>query len=174
MWLADVRTSFGPVTRKVGMLELSRAPTSSEFDANDPFETHRVGTPEDGAHHSAVVWNDDAERRRIAVRLRSASTGEPVVDATADFPAYGTLRIAIFRKRDYVLDVSPPGEAERTLGIRRDFVDCNDSATHVAVRPDGSVRARVLSTALACDVDPEAERSPDGSGSGPPSTATGE
>jgi hypothetical protein len=126
--------------------------TLSEFDARDPFETRRVGEASEAAHHRAVVWNDDADRRTIEVELRAAATGESIVDATTEFPAYGSLRIEIYRARDYVLDIALSNEDERMLGIRRDFVDCNDSATHVAVRPDGSVRARVFSTALACDV----------------------
>jgi len=124
----------------------------TDFDAGEPFDSRRVGTASDDAHHRAVIWNDDAERRQIGIRLRRLETGETALDAAPTFPAYGALRIDVFHRADYVLHVDPPGETNRRLGVRRDFVDCNDSATHVAVRPDGSVRAQVISTALACDV----------------------
>ncbi|RLM53615.1 hypothetical protein DVK02_12240 [Halobellus sp. Atlit-31R] len=127
--------------------------TISEFDAGEPFRTRRVGDPADDHHHRVVVWNDDSDRRRIGLRLRAVDGGSAVLDAAPTFPAYGSLLVEVFRPRDYVLDVRPPTDADRTLGIRRDFVDCNDSATHVAVRPDSSIRARVVSTALACDVE---------------------
>ncbi|MFD1599870.1 hypothetical protein ACFSBX_12980, partial [Halobellus rarus] len=103
-------------------------------------------------HHRAVVWNDDADTREIGVRFRQLGTDETPLDLAPTFPAYGSLRVDVYRRSDYVLCVDPPEGTERKLGVRRDFVDCNDSATHIAVRPDGSVRARVISTALACDV----------------------
>jgi hypothetical protein len=148
--------------------------TLSEFDAGDPFETRRVGDSSDETHHYAVVWNDDADRRTIRVRLATADAGDTVLDAEPTFPAYGSLRVGVFRPADYVLDVLPPTGSDRRLGIRRDFVDCNDSETHVAVRPDGSVRARVISTAVACDVgsavSEDSDESP-GSGDEAPETA---
>ena len=124
----------------------------SEFDAGEPFDSRRVGEPADATHHRAVIWNDDADSREIGVRFRRLETGETPLDLTPTFPAYGSLRVDVYRRADYVLCVDPPEGTERKLGVRRDFVDCNDSATHVAVRPDGSVRGRVISTALACDV----------------------
>jgi len=126
--------------------------TISEFDAGDPFATRRVGDPSEDHHHRVVVWNDDSERRSIGIRLRDVEADASVLDAAPTFPAYGSLLVEVYRPTDYVLDVAPPTDTDRTLGIRRDFVDCNDSATHVAVRPDSSIRARVVSTALACNV----------------------
>ncbi|MFB6090376.1 MAG: hypothetical protein ABEJ97_04890 [Halobellus sp.] len=124
----------------------------SEFDASDPFETRHVGEPSPSHHHRIVVWNDDADRRPISLRLRDVAADTVVFESEPTFPAYGTLVVEVFRRADYVLEVIPPSDDGRLLGIRRDFVDCNDSATHVAVRPDSSVRARVVSTAIACDV----------------------
>ncbi|WP_435182579.1 hypothetical protein [Halobellus sp. EA9] len=124
----------------------------SEFDAGDPFETRQIGEPSPAHHHRIVVWNDDSERRPVSLRLRDVSTDDVVFAFEPTFPAYGTLLVEVFRRADYVLAVDPPAADGRLLGIRRDFVDCNDSATHVAVRPDSSVRARVVSTAVACDV----------------------
>lgn len=126
----------------------------SEFDAGDPFERQRVGDPAAERHHRIVVWNDDADSRRVSLRLRDVATDATVLEAEPEFPAYGSLLVEVFRRSDYVLEVTPPGGdgRRRRLGVRSDFVDCNDSATHVAVRPDGSIRARVVSTALACDV----------------------
>jgi nucleotide-binding universal stress UspA family protein len=112
----------------------------------------RVGDPATDDSHRIVVWNDDADSREIGVRLRRPETDETPLDVVPTFPAYGALRVDVFRRSDYVLRVDPPEGTDRRLGVRRDFVDCNDSATHVAVRPDGSIRARVISTALACDV----------------------
>ncbi|WP_336023167.1 hypothetical protein [Halobellus salinisoli] len=127
----------------------------SEFDAGDPFETRRVGQASASTSHRAVVWNDDSDRRAVSIRLsRVDIDAEPdtntVVEESPTFPAYGVFRIDVFRPSDYVLAVDPPTAERRRLGIREDFVDCNESATHVAVRPDGSVRARVVSTAVAC------------------------
>ncbi|MBB6646272.1 hypothetical protein [Halobellus ruber] len=126
-----------------------------DVDVGDPFERRTVGDAEAGASHRIVVWNDDADRRPIRVRLRAVGAAEPAVAATPTFPAYGTFRVAVFRPADYVLEIGGPDDSERRLGIRREFVDCDDSATHVAVRPDGSVRARVVSTVLPCDADPQ-------------------
>ena len=61
----------------------------------------------------------------------------------------------MYRPADYVFEVGGPEGAGRRLGIRREFVDCDDSATHVAVRPDGSVRARVVSMGTGCDGRPD-------------------
>lgn len=140
----------------------------TDFDAGEPFERRRVGEAAAEMHHRAVVWNDDADRRSIRVRLRELEGDETPLDLTPTFPAYGSLRIDVFRPADYVLDVSPPSESSRRLGIRRDFVDCNDSATHVAVRPDGSVRARVISTVRSCEAD-----SPTPEGDSPGAAAAG-
>lgn len=126
-----------------------------DVDAGDPFERRTVGDAGAGASHRVVVWNDDADRRSIRVRLRAVGAADPAVATTPTFPAYGTFRVAVFRPADYVLRVGGPQGSERRLGIRREFVDCDDSATHVAVRPDGSVRARVVSTVLPCDADPQ-------------------
>ncbi|WP_144900839.1 hypothetical protein [Halobellus captivus] len=124
-----------------------------EFDAGEPFETRRVGTGSETTAHRAVIWNDDADRRTIGVRLYRADTGDAVVDVSPTFPAYGSFRIDVFRPADYVLDVVPPTDTDRRLGVPEDLVDCNESATHVAIRPDGRVRARVVSTAVACGDD---------------------
>jgi len=125
----------------------------SEFDAGEPFETRTVGDPESGTRHRIVVWNDDADRRSIRVRLRGAGTGDAAIDAAPTFPAYGSLRVGVFRPADYVLEVHSPRDGPREFGVRGEFVDCNDSATHVAVRPDGSVLGQVVSTAAACETD---------------------
>jgi hypothetical protein len=126
-----------------------------EFDAGDPFERRTVGDTAAADSHRIVVWNDDADRRPIRVRLREVGDDVPVVSVAPTFPAYGTFRVAVFRSADYVLEVGTPEGADRTLGVRREFVDCDDSATHAAVRPDGSIRARVVSTAIACDTESE-------------------
>ncbi|MGQ4555658.1 hypothetical protein [Halobellus sp. GM3] len=149
--LSAVRTSPSETTATPDTLPPPGDASLTEFDAGDPFETRRVGDPSEATHHRAIVWNDDADSRAIGVRLVAAGTGERLVDAAPTFPAYGTFRVEVFRPADYVLDVFPPTESDRRLGIRREFVDCNDSETHVAVRPDGSVRARVISTAMACE-----------------------
>jgi hypothetical protein len=128
-----------------------------EFDAGDPFERRVVGDASAAHSHRIVVWNDDADRRPIGVRVRELGSSEPSVSVTPTFPAYGTFRVAVFRPADYVLGIDVPDGPDRELGVRREFLDCDDSATHVAVRPDGSVRARVVSTALGCDADPEPE-----------------
>jgi len=124
-----------------------------EFDAGDPFERRAVGEPATDNHHRIVVWNDDADRRPIRVRVRVVGVADPAVSASPTFPAYGTFRIVVFRPADYVLEVSGPEGPTRQLGVPREFVDCDDSATHVAVRPDGSIRARVVSAAPGCDSD---------------------
>ena len=128
-----------------------------QFAAGDPFGRRTVGDPVAGDTHRIVVWNDDADRRPIRVRLRAVGGDDPAVSVTPTFPAYGTFRIAVRRPADYVLDVGGPDGPDRTLGVRREFVDCDDSATQVAVRPDGTVRARVVSTGLGCGADPEPE-----------------
>jgi hypothetical protein len=122
----------------------------SKFDAGDPFETERVGDPASNRHHQIAVWNDDAEERSVRLTLRDVERDEALVDVERTFPPYGSLLVEVYRRADYVFEVTPATGDGRTLGVRRDFVDCNDSATHVAVRPDGSVRARVVSTAMAC------------------------
>ena len=127
------------------------------FDAGDPFERRTVGDAAAADSHRIAVWNDDADRRPIRVRVREVGSPEPVVSVTPTFPAYGTFGVAVFRPADYVLEVGAPDGPSRELGVRREFVDCDDSATHVAVRPDGSVRAQVVSTGLGCDADPEPE-----------------
>jgi hypothetical protein len=123
----------------------------SEFDAGDPFDTLAVGDRDAATGHRIVVWNDDVEPRPIRVLLRSADDGGVAADLTRTFPAYGSLRITVFRPADYVLDVRGPRDERRRFGVRREFVGCTDSATHVAVRPDGSIRGRTVSTPLACD-----------------------
>ncbi|SEG48944.1 hypothetical protein [Halobellus limi] len=152
---ATLPSSGGSETRTPEPLPTTGDGGLIEFDAGDPFDSRRVGEPADAAHHRVVIWNDDADSRDIGVRLRRPETDEAPLDVAPTFPAYGSLRIDVFRRADYVLRVDPPDGTDRRLGVRRDFVDCNDSATHVAVRPDGSVRARVVSTALACDVASE-------------------
>ena len=122
----------------------------SEFDAGDPFASRRVGERAPDRHHRIAVWNDDSERRPLRVTLRDVDRETVVVDAERTFPAYGSLLVEVYRRADYVFEVTLAEADGRTLGVRRGFIDCNDSATHVAVRPDGSVRARVVSTALAC------------------------
>ena len=121
-----------------------------QFDADDHFERWTVGDSDAGTGHRVVVWNDDADRRPIRVRLRAVGREDPAVSAAPTFPAYGSLRVTVFRPADYVCVVAGPEGGGRKLGVRREFVGCDDSATHVAVRPDGSVRARVVSTALGC------------------------
>jgi len=125
-----------------------------QFDARDPFDRRTVGDPAAGQGHRIVVWNDDADRRAIRLRLRKAGRADPAVSVTRTFPAYGSFQVGVFRPADYVFEVAGPEGSARELGVRREFVGCDDSATHVAVRPDGSVRARVVSTALGCDADP--------------------
>ena len=125
------------------------------FDAGDPFDRRTVGDPAAGQRHRIVVWNDDADRRPIRIRLREVGRADPAVSTTPTFPAYGTYHLGVFRPVDYVFEVAGPEGSGRELGVRRGFVDCEDSATHVAVRPDGSVRAQVVSGALGCDADPE-------------------
>ena len=129
----------------------------SEFDAGDPFETRTVGDSAADRSHRIVVWNDDADRRPIRVRLRPLGVDDDMLDAEPTFPAYGSLRLEVFRPADYVVGIRGPRGRHRTVGVRRDFIDCNDSATHVAVRPDGSILARVVSTPLACGTDPPPE-----------------
>ncbi len=126
-----------------------------EFDAGDPFERRTVGDPGGGEDHRIVVWNDDADRRPIRVSLRAVGSADPTVSVVPTFPAYGSFRIVVFRPADYVLEVGAAERPDRELGVRREFVDCDDSTTRVAVRPDGSVRARVASTAPPCDADPD-------------------
>lgn len=121
-----------------------------EVDTGDPFERRTVGDPAAGGSHRVVVWNDDVDRRRIRVRIRPVG-GDPVVSTAPTFPAYGSFRIVVFRPTDYVLEVDGPEGTSRAFGVRGEFVDCDDSATRVAVRPDGSVRGRVVSTVLPCD-----------------------
>ena len=123
-----------------------------QFDADDHFERWTVGGPDAGTGHRIVVWNDDADRRPIRVRLRAVGgePDEPALSAAPTFPPYGSLRVTVFQPADYVCAVAAPEGDGRELGVRREFVGCDDSATHVAVRPDGSVRARVVSTALGC------------------------
>ena len=128
--------------------------TPLQFDTGDPFQQRTIGEPADEGHR-IVVWNDDADRRPLRVRLREAGGDEPVVSATPTFPAYGSFRVAVYRPADYVFEVGGPEGSDRRLGIRRTFVDCDDSATHVAVRPDGSVRARVVSMEIGCSDDPD-------------------
>jgi hypothetical protein len=137
----------------------------TEFDAGEPFETRRVGTSESGARHRIVVWNDDADRRPIRVRLRAAGADDAALDAEPTFPAYGSLRVDVFRPADYVLEIRGPRRRTRAFGVRRAFVNCNDSATHVAIRPDGSIRGQVVSTAIACEDRSDADT---GSGSDTP------
>ncbi|GGI98601.1 hypothetical protein GCM10008995_05600 [Halobellus salinus] len=127
------------------------------FDAGDPFARRAVGNAAAADSHRIAVWNDDADRRPIRVRVREVGGPEPAVSATPTFPAYGTFSVTVFRPADYVLEVRAPDGPGRELGVRRGFVDCDDSATHVAVRPDGSVRARVVSTGLGCDAEQEPE-----------------
>lgn len=129
----------------------------TEFDAGEPFETRRVGDPESGARHRIVIWNDDADRRPIRVRLRPVGAEDAALDVEPTFPAYGSLRVEVFRPADYVLEVRGPRGRHRTFGVRREFVDCNDSATHVAIRPDGSIRGQVVSAAVACETRPDAD-----------------
>ncbi|MFB6092460.1 MAG: hypothetical protein ABEK02_05565 [Haloquadratum sp.] len=127
--------------------------TVSGFSPGEPFETYRVGTASDDHRHRVVVWNADSVRRDIRVRLREAATGEPLVAVEPRFPAYGSLSVRVHRPADYVVDVAPQAGEGRSLGVPRSVVDCNYSATQVAVRPDGSINARVVSTTMACDVD---------------------
>jgi len=127
------------------------------FDAGEPFDTRRVGDPESEARHRIVVWNDDADRRSIRVRLRPVGVDDAALDAEPTFPAYGSLRVEVFRPTDYVLEIRGPEERHRTFGVRREFVDCNDSATRVAIRPDGSIRGQVVSTAVACETRSDAD-----------------
>jgi len=124
-------------------------------DARDAFERRVVGDSGTDESHRIAVWNDDADRRPIRVRLRDVASTDPTVSATPTFPAYGVFRVTVFRPADYVLEVGSPEGADRKLGVRREFVDCDDSATQVAVRPDGSVRAQVVSTAGGCDAGAE-------------------
>ncbi len=128
--------------------------TPLQFDASDPFQQRVVGNPT-GEGHRIVVWNEDADRRPLRVRLRETGGDDPIVSTTPTFPAYGSFRVAVYRPADYVFEVGGPEGAGRRLGIRREFVDCDDSATHVAVRPDGSVRARVVSMGTGCDGRPD-------------------
>jgi hypothetical protein len=129
----------------------------TEFDAGEPFETRRVGDPESDVGHRIVVWNDDADRRPIRVRLRPVGVDDAALDANPTFPAYGSLRVEVFRPADYVLEIRGPRGRHRTFGVRRAFVDCSDSATHVAIRPDGSIRGQVVSTAVACETRSDAD-----------------
>ena len=128
----------------------------TEFDAGEPFETRSVGDSDSTARHRIVVWNDDADQRSIRVRLRPVG-GDAALDIESTFPAYGSLRVEVFRPSDYVLDIHGPRGRHQTFGVHRDLVDCNDSATHVAIRPDGSIRGRVVSTAVACETGSDAE-----------------
>ena len=129
----------------------------TEFDAGEPFDTRRVGAPDSDARHRIVVWNDDADRRSIRVRLRPVGVDDAALDTEPTFPAYGSLRVEVLRPADYVLDVRGPQGRCRTFGVRRAFVDCNDSATHVAIRPDGSIRGQVVSTTVACEAGSDAD-----------------
>ena len=128
----------------------------TEFDAGEPFETRSVGDTDSDAQHRIVVWNDDADQRSIRIRLHPVG-GDAALDIEPTFPAYGSFRVEVFRPSDYVLDIHGPRGQHQTFGVHRDLVDCNDSATHVAIRPDGSIRGRVVSTTAACKTGSDAD-----------------
>ncbi|MEZ3115520.1 hypothetical protein RYH80_06265 [Halobaculum sp. MBLA0147] len=121
--------------------------------ASDPVATVAVGSddarPPDVEPHEVVIRNaTDAERR---VETRVWLNGESVVDRTDALPAAGELLVDLREPGRYVIAVRADRDDRGVVvsNREREWFDCNESATTVAVRQTGYARG-FITTSLAC------------------------
>ena len=131
-----------------------KVPQPMDLEAPDanPFLALAVGSCECGSDlddtkpHGVWVWNDtDAA---LTVRLELTADGTTVLDDEYEFDPYANLALELRAPRNYELIVRA-GNREETVEISRSRIDCNDSATDVAIRND-EIETQSITTDLAC------------------------
>lgn len=98
--------------------------------------------------HSVWLWNDSSASRTIPLRL-VLDGGSVVFERTVTFPVDGVFAVALLEAADYRLELGKGADGE-SVAVDRSLFDCNDSATDVAIRADGSVDSRVTATTMGC------------------------
>jgi hypothetical protein len=108
-----------------------------------PFATHQP--------HNVVVMNDDPGRARpVRVIVYERPAQSVRLDEVIRLPGHAAARIELRRRSTYAIGVSTRQGDGQWLQVPRETFDCNESATNVAVRSDGSVEATVVSTTMLC------------------------
>lgn len=121
--------------------------------ASDPVATATVGSddarPPDVEPHEVVLRNETDAERRVATRVWL--NGTRVVDRTDALPAAGELLVDLREPGRYVVAVRADRDDRGVVvsNREREWFDCNESATTVAIRQTGYARGFVT-TSLAC------------------------
>jgi len=99
----------------------------------------------DAKPHEVLVWNDASTTRTMAVEL--ADRREQY-----ELKPDGYLRVQVAKPSN--LTVSLPSDsdaANETVRVPARRIDCNDSQTDVAVRENGSIGIKSISTMAGCE-----------------------
>lgn len=123
------------------------------FDPDGRFDSVVIGDRTgEIIPHQVGIWNAADEARSIQVAVVDAAAGETRYEQTLELPADSALNVELRTPSRYRLTIRVPDEAlERSFTVDRSFFDtCNDSFSHVSVRPSGRISVRTLSTELAC------------------------
>ncbi|EJN57022.1 hypothetical protein [Halogranum rubrum] len=127
--------------------------------ASTPFLALSVGErsqvqSEHRKPHQVWVWNDADEAHDLTLTLSNARG--TIVERTVSFEANSKLVVVLQVPSAYEFTVAVKGEgageidASETVEIPFSQFDCNDSATDVVVRDDGSIESSSVTTEMAC------------------------
>lgn len=153
--LGGCLTRFGRRLPVAEAAESARSvPRQPDFgNDGDPFTVLTVGdrrfvVPPRDEPHSLWLWNDATAARTLPVRL-SVARGETVFARDVSFPADGIFAIDLLEPADYRLELGGVAEGY-SYDVDRSQFDCNDSATDIVVRTDGSVEESTITTTVGC------------------------
>ncbi|QIO21167.1 hypothetical protein [Haloarcula sp. JP-L23] len=159
--------STGPDGRQpdgTGTEATPASPSSAERstdadDASGPtrvVETIAVGTregvenPGDNLPHDVAVWNAGSSAREIAVSVRAADDG-PSLERRDEYAADTARRFELLTPAPYTVEIRVPVDGRQTtVGVDRNWFDCNSASHRIRVPGVGPITSTVSSTLLAC------------------------
>lgn len=100
--------------------------------------------------HQVWVWNDADEAHDLTLTLSNARG--TIIERTVSFEANSKVAIVLQVPSKYEFTVAIEGESETSETVEIPFsqFDCNDSASDVVVRDDGTIESGSVTTQMAC------------------------
>ncbi|WP_224447630.1 hypothetical protein [Haloprofundus salilacus] len=137
---------FPPAARDA---ESDMALDSSPAERVDVGSRFGVLRPETNGPHDLRVWNDGPARKITVSVHRNTFPAHEAFEQAFDLAADAYVSLTLHRPAAYAIVVAA-AEASATVGVDRSNFDCNDSATTVAVRSDGTFEASTQTTTMGC------------------------
>lgn len=153
----DTTTDGDPTEEGTGTSDETAPGDDVAFDpgTDEPFASETIGSregvenPDDNRPHGVDVWNAADHERELTVAVRRGSA--TVFERTLAFPADGYLSLTLAEPAAYTVALAADGDRIGEVPVEESWFDCNSSATHIGVFPDGELRSTVVSTMIACD-----------------------